>query len=400
MEPSGQPPFGSGPCPDLRDQYQLALDQAFMAQALAMARSATDRTWPNPPVGALIVQGEEIVGRGTHQGPGQAHAEVVALAQAGDKARGATLYCTLEPCNHMGRTPPCAPAIVTAGLTRVVVAMRDPNPSVSGGGLRHLRDRGIATACGILADDALELIWPFVVTGNFSRPYVELKTATSLDGRFAPADTLRADAAAPFYLTGPDARRDVHMRRRRVDLVLVGEQTVRADNPRLDGRLAADCRLVPQTDPLAGYVDTDLSWTGGFRRDHYLVLAGQSSQKSNNIAALEADGAEIIFCPEKNGHVTVDGLVAAIQQRGVYSVMVEGGPTLAAAFLGAGQVDRWIRYTAPVVLGLGLGWPKDWALADGPDKSLTLTSSAAVGEDLVSVFDRLNFASTLARVTV
>ncbi len=251
-----------------------AVDRAFMAEALALAAGVPERTWPNPPVGAVVVRDGRVVGRGAHAGPGHSHAEIIALAEAGQQARGATLYVTLEPCNHTGRTGPCAPAVAEAGIRRVVVAMRDPNPTVLGGGCRHLRDRGLAVAVGCLAEQALELVWPFVVTENFRRPYVELKTATSLDGRFAPVPVAGA-VPAPVYLTGEAARRDVHRRRRRVDVVLVGEGTVRADRPRLDGRLAAGEAGVPMADPLPAYVDTDLSWTGGLPAERYLVFAGR-----------------------------------------------------------------------------------------------------------------------------
>ena len=157
-----------------------------MSEALRLAALVEHRPWPNPPVGAIVVRDGEVVGRGAHQGPGTAHAEVLALREAGARARGATLYCTLEPCNHQGRTPPCTPAVVASGVSRVVVAMRDPNPKVAGGGLERLLDAGIGITLGVCADDALELVWPFVATGAFRRPFVWLKTATSLDGRFAP----------------------------------------------------------------------------------------------------------------------------------------------------------------------------------------------------------------------
>ena len=191
-------------------------DGRWMDEALALARGAASRTWPNPPVGAVVVRDGVVVGRGAHEGAGTPHAEPIALAEAGDRARGATLYVTLEPCNHQGRTPPCAPAVAASGVTRVVVAMRDPNPAVIGGGCRHLRDRGIRVDCGLRAAAALDLVWPFVTTDNFARPYVELKTAHSLDGWFAPDAVLR-ESDAPFYLTGEVARHDVH-RRRREDL--------------------------------------------------------------------------------------------------------------------------------------------------------------------------------------
>ena len=370
-----------------------------MAEALDLARGALHRTWPNPPVGAVVVRGDEVVGRGAHQGAGTPHAEPVALAEAGDKARGGTLYVTLEPCNHQGRTPPCAPAVVASGVTRVVVAMRDPNPAVIGGGCRHLRDCGVKVACGLGAAEALEMVWPFVCTDNFARPYVELKTAHSLDGFFAPPAATRT-SAEPVFLTGEAARHDVHKRRRRVDLVLVGEGTVAADRPRLDGRLAAGDRDVPQDEPLAGYVDTDLSWTAGFDREQYVVFAGQSAAASPNLAAIAADGGRVVFCREREGRVDPADLVTQCRQAGWLSVMVEGGPHLAASFLRAGVVDRWLRYQAPVILGAGVGWPAGFLPAGAPDRAFKLTATAALGPDLLTIHDRRSFRAVLERVTL
>ncbi len=377
---------------------QVALDRCFMAEALALAAGVRSRTWPNPPVGAVVVRDGSVVGRGAHEGPGRPHAEPVALADAGDDARGGTLYVTLEPCNHEGRTPPCAPTVVHSGVNRVVVAMRDPNPTVIGGGCRYLRDRGLEVTCGVLAAEALELIWPFAATENFTHAYVELKTALSLDGRFAPAPAGRS-TATPVYLTGEAARRDVHCRRKRVDLVLVGEGTVRADRPRLDGRLASGAHGVPAVDPIAGYVDTDLSWTGGFAREEYLIFAGRSASQSANRAALEADGGEIVFCREIEGHVDPKSLCEAAAERDLLTIMVEGGPRLATSFLESGRVDRWIRYLAPTVLGKGVGWPEGHG--DTPVGSgFSLTRHERIADDLLVIHDRRKFADVLAQVTV
>lgn len=383
---------------DLR-QAQCAEDTRWMGEALSLARGVAGRTWPNPPVGAVVVHNGEVVGRGAHLGAGQPHAEPVALAEAGAAAKGATLYVTLEPCNHQGRTAPCAPAVFASGVTRVVVANRDPNPTVIGGGCRYLRDRGVEVQCGVLAAEALEMIWPFVVSQNFRRPYVELKTAHSLDGYFSPTTAVRG-AAAPVYLTGDEARRDVHRRRRRVDLVLVGEGTVSADCPLLDGRLAAGMPDVPATEPVAAYADSDLSWRGGFRRDHYLVFAGDDARSASARDAIAADGGEIAFCRQVDGRVDPHDLVSQAAARGYLSLMVEGGPTLAGAFLKAGVVDRWIRYQAPLILGGGAGWPEDFLAAGLIDRSFHLTSTQALGADLVTVHDRCNFRDVLAKVTL
>jgi diaminohydroxyphosphoribosylaminopyrimidine deaminase/5-amino-6-(5-phosphoribosylamino)uracil reductase len=371
-------------------------DQAHMAAALALARATARRTWPNPPVGAVVVRDGEVVGRGAHAGAGEPHAEPLALAEAGAAALGATLYVTLEPCNHEGRTPPCAPTVHAAGVARVVVAMRDPNPAVTGGGCRWLRDRGLTVDVGVCAEEALELAWPFAAGDGLARPWVELKTATTLDSRFAPPACVRT-AAAPFFLTGPEARRDVHRRRRRVDAVLVGEGTVRADRPRLDGRDAADHEDVPRTEPVAAYCDTDLSWDGGFRRDSYLVLAGErAAADADRVAAIAADGGEVVACREQDGRLVPADALARLRERGLFTVMVEGGPRLAASFLAADLVDRWLRYEAPRVLGAGLGWPDGGAPAP---HGFHVTRTERHGADLLTVLDRRDFGALLAEVT-
>jgi diaminohydroxyphosphoribosylaminopyrimidine deaminase / 5-amino-6-(5-phosphoribosylamino)uracil reductase len=366
------------------------LDRRFMAEALALAARIPRRPWPNPPVGAVVVRDGEIVGRGAHHGSGTAHAETEALREAGARARGATLYCTLEPCNHVGRTPPCAPAVVEAGIERAVVAMTDPNPTVCGGGLQRLRDAGVDATCGVLADRALELVWPFVVTRAFDRPFVILKTASSLDGFLAPPPG-RRPAAQPFYLTGPDARRDVHRLRRWSDLVLVGERTMAADAPRLDGRLVEPGDSCPAADPLRAYVDTDLSlgrgWPGA-----YVVFAGAAT--GSRRVVVEDLGGTVVACGERDGHVDPCSLVERARDVGAHVVLLEGGPTLAASFLGHGLVDRWVSYLAPVVLGAGVRWPDR-----GATSSFCLTRVERVGGDVKAVFDRASFDGMLAAVS-
>jgi len=376
-----------------------SMDCCFMSAALSQAQRVENRTWPNPPVGAVVVKDGVIVGKGAHLGPGHPHAEPVALADAGDQARGSTLYVTLEPCNHTGRTPPCTQSVLESGVARVVIGVRDPNPTVAGGGARYLRERGLDVEIGVLPESCLELIWPFVATDNFTRVYVELKTATSLDGRFAPGPELRQDGK-PFYLTGEASRCDVHRRRRRVDLILVGEGTVAADQPRLDGRLAAGDHDVPQVDPLPGYVDTDLSWQDGFARDRYLVFAGESARHSKNRLQVEKDGGEILFCRENNGHVDPKSLLEMAATRDLLTIMVEGGPRLAGSMLFAGLVDRWVNYMAPVILGRGVTWPNDFAGPNLPDRGFSLTRLDQLEKDLLFIHDRKNFSATLARVTL
>jgi diaminohydroxyphosphoribosylaminopyrimidine deaminase / 5-amino-6-(5-phosphoribosylamino)uracil reductase len=376
---------------DAVDQPDERLDRQFMAEALRLAARIPRRPWPNPPVGAVVVRSGQVVGRGAHHGAGTGHAEVVALREAGDLARGATLYCTLEPCNHHGRTPPCAPAVVAAGISTAVVAMADPNPGVCGGGLQVLRDSGVETRVGTLADDALDLIWPFVATRAFARPFVVLKTATSLDGFFAPPSHSRKPGE-PFYLTGPAARHDVHRLRRWCDVVLVGSRTMVADAPRLDGRLAEPGDPCPAEDPVPAYVDTALELGAAWPRPHW-VFAGRQAAAGPRAAAIERQCGAVVACDEREGRVDPRDLVARFAERGGHVLLVEGGPTLAASLLREGLVDRWVSYVAPALLGAGVHWPQADAKA-----SFSLTRVSRVGDDLKAVLDRTPFHVALSAV--
>jgi diaminohydroxyphosphoribosylaminopyrimidine deaminase/5-amino-6-(5-phosphoribosylamino)uracil reductase len=362
-----------------------------MTEALRLAAEIPLRPWPNPPVGAVLVRDGRIVGRGAHHGPGADHAEAAALREAGPLARGATLYCTLEPCNHHGRTPPCAPLVVASGVARVVAAIRDPNVRVAGGGLARIREAGVAVTLGVMADEALELVWPFASTRAFARPFVLLKTAVSLDGRFAPTGG-RRPAVEPVYLTGLAARREVHAFRRWSDAVVVGEETMAADSPRLDGRLAADAGACPSLDPIPAYVDTDLSLGRGWPRPFW-VFAGASRADGQAREAIERLGGTVVPCAERGGHVAPESLVAEFARLGGHCLLVEGGPRLAAAFLAAGLVDRWISYVAPVALGDGVAWP-----GFKPRGMFHLTRTVAVGPDARLVFDREPFDAALAHL--
>lgn len=359
-------------------------DRRFMGVARELAACIPARPWPNPPVGAVVVRDGAIVGRGAHLGAGEPHAERVALDAAGEQARGATLYCTLEPCNHHGRTPPCSEAIVAAGVARVVFGVADVG-EVARGGAEHLRAAGVAVDGGVLAEACLDLVWPFVCTDGFVRPYVELKTATSLDGRFGGA----ADRPGrPAYLTGEVARRDVHARRRWVDLVLVGRATARHDRPRLDARLAESPADGPAAEPQAGVVAHDGGRDAPLARERWLVF------HSDEAAHALPDGAEGVPCrSRRDGAVDPAEVVAQAAVRGVHAIMVEGGPRLAAAFLAADLVDRWVQYLAPMVKGDGPAWPA-WT-AGTP--AFTLTRSDRLGPDLRVVWDRRDFAAELRR---
>lgn len=375
-------------------------DRRFMAEAVQTASRVPRRPWPNPPVGALVVRGGRVVGRGAHHGPGEPHAEALALDAAGAEAVGAVLYTTLEPCNHAGRTPPCAPLVARSGVSRVVAAIADPNPLVAGGGLERVHAAGIDVTIGVLAEAALDLIWPFAATRAFTKPFVLLKTATSLDERFAPAAPSRPVPPALAYLTGEAARRDVHRLRRWSDLVLVGERTVIADRPQLNGRLAAgdDC---PAADPVPAWADTDLSLDEAWLERAAYVFVGRERASAAACARVSAQGITVVFCRERDGHIAPESLVEEAARCAGPVIMVEGGPSLAASFLRAGLVDRWVRYTAPVLLGDGPSWPAFAASSSrAGDGGFGLTRVGCLGSDTKAVYDRVDFGGLLRELTI
>ncbi|MCC6767221.1 MAG: bifunctional diaminohydroxyphosphoribosylaminopyrimidine deaminase/5-amino-6-(5-phosphoribosylamino)uracil reductase RibD [Deltaproteobacteria bacterium] len=325
-----------------------------MRRAVALAERALGRTSPNPAVGALVVKAGRVVGEGWTRPVGGPHAEVVALRRAGARARGATLYVTLEPCAHFGRTPPCADAIVAAGVARVVVAVGDPNPRVRGRGLRILARAGVAVTTGVLAEEAGAVsAWfrHFVVR---RRPFVILKLAASLDGRIATA------AGASRWITGAAARRWVHTLRNRVDAVMVGSETVRADDPSLT------CRVRGGRDPVRividGRLQTPLAAAVVRQRSAAAtIVATTAAAPVGRRRALADAGVEVIVVPAKGGKVDLGTLLRGLAARGIVSVLVEGGGDLAAAMVRARLVDRLAVITAPVLLG-GDGRPMLGAL--------------------------------------
>lgn len=369
-------------------------DTHFMSEAHRTARRLERRPWPNPPVGAVVVRDGEIIGRGAHHGPGTAHAETVALDQAGANARGATLYVTLEPCNHDGRTPPCTPRVLESGVARVVIGVRDPNPEVAGGGVEALRAAGLQVDVGVMARGCLELIWPFVATGAFERPFVVLKTARSVDGVMAPADD---PEGRPFYLTCDETLDEVHRQRRWCDLVLVGSGTVRADSPRLDGRRADGSVWSPEEDPQPGCVDSELWAALDWRDDPFTVFTVSGANKGRR-DRLEARGVDVAVCEGAPGAVDPASMLRRAHVRGRNVVMVEGGPRLAASFLAAGLVDRWLDFVAPTVLGDGVRWPLDAPATLPGGDGWHLTRATRSDRDAYMIWDRLDFAATRRRL--
>jgi diaminohydroxyphosphoribosylaminopyrimidine deaminase / 5-amino-6-(5-phosphoribosylamino)uracil reductase len=310
-----------------------------MAKALELARLGWGQTTPNPMVGAVVVLNEEVVGEGYHAKTGEPHAEVIALQAAGARARGATLYVTLEPCNHQGRTPPCTNAIIAAEIRRVVSAVGDPNPAAAGGA-EKLRANGIIVDFGILESEARELNAAFHASFTLDRPWVTLKLAVSLDGAIADAERTRG------WLTGPLARAEVQRLRAVSNAVAIGIATAIADDPLLTARIEPPPRVQP----------TRVVFDRHARLSAYGALARTAREVptiivTTPITQLPADlanaGVEAIKARD------LHEALAKLKARGINSLLVEGGAGLAASFLGAGSVDRVIIFQAPIVLGAG-----------------------------------------------
>lgn len=314
-----------------------------MRQAIALARRGLGRTSPNPPVGAVVVARGRIVGRGWHRRAGAPHGEAAALRAAGVRARGATLYVTLEPCNHHGRTPPCTEAVLAAGIRRVVFGARDPNPRVRGGGAARLRRAGIEVVGGVEAAACAELIAGFTSLVRRGRPLLTLKLAATLDGRIATR------TGASRWITGPAARTLVHRLRNEADAVMVGAGTVLADDPQLT------CRLRGGRDPLRIIVDGRLRLPLSARvltkEAAPATLVATVVTQGRKLAALRARGATVLALPGRAGQLSLRRLLAVLGARGITSVLLEGGATLAAAALRERVVDRLLLFFAPTLLG-------------------------------------------------
>jgi diaminohydroxyphosphoribosylaminopyrimidine deaminase/5-amino-6-(5-phosphoribosylamino)uracil reductase len=318
-----------------------AADHGFMTRALRLAEQGLTTTTPNPRVGCVIVRDGSVVGEGWHHKAGEPHAEVHALRAAGEQARGATAYVTLEPCSHHGRTPPCANALIDAGLTRVVAAMTDPNPRVSGQGVQLLTLAGIRAEVGLLESEARELNIGFVARMTRGRPWVRIKTASSLDGKTA------LENGDSKWLTGEPARLDVQHWRARACAILTGSGTVLTDDPQLNVRLPG-----VERQPLRVIADSRLETPPSARiLDGGKVLIACADEGLTGQSALEAAGAEVIMLPGANGRVGLTMLLLELGHRGINEVHVEAGATLNGALLAAGLVDEWVAYLAPLVIG-------------------------------------------------
>jgi diaminohydroxyphosphoribosylaminopyrimidine deaminase/5-amino-6-(5-phosphoribosylamino)uracil reductase len=358
-----------------------------MRAALALARRGLGNAWPNPAVGCVLVKDGRVIGRGWTQPGGRPHAETEALRRAGDAARGATAYVTLEPCSHHGRTPPCCEALAGAGIARVVMAMRDPDPRVNGRGLAMLRGAGIVVEEGLLEAEARALNAGFFRRIQAGMPVVTLKLASTLDGRIATA------SGESRWITGEAARREVHALRARHDAILVGSGTVLADDPdltcRIPGmervpmlRVVADARL--RTPPAARLVQ-------GAQLAPVLIITAPGHPPAAQ-APFIAAGADIVTVPaHAAGGLDLPSLLRALGRRGVTRVLAEGGAGLAAALLRQGLVDRLVWFHAPAVTG-GDGHPaleglRLAALSAMP--RFRRAAQRALGDDLLSEFERI-----------
>jgi diaminohydroxyphosphoribosylaminopyrimidine deaminase/5-amino-6-(5-phosphoribosylamino)uracil reductase len=358
----------------------IAEDDRLMDEALSLAQRAVGRTSPNPLVGALVVSDGRVVGRGFHRVAGEAHAEVVALREAGEDARGATMYVNLEPCAHTGRTGPCTEEIVAAGVRRVVAAMVDPDPQVEGRGIARLRAAGVAVDVGVREAAARRANEFYVKHRETGLPFVTLKWAMSLDGKIG------VDRGAPTAITGEEARRFAHELRNTYDAVLVGVQTVLTDDPLLT------CRLPSGRDPLRVILDSRLRTPATARAvtvasSAKTLVVTTAGAPHDRLAALRGAGAEVLVQDQEQGRVRLRPLLQELAQRGVLSVLIEGGGTVNASALAEGVIDKVIALIAPRLIGgehapTPVGgaalWERDGAVRLHKTRILTLGEDLAV----------------------
>jgi diaminohydroxyphosphoribosylaminopyrimidine deaminase/5-amino-6-(5-phosphoribosylamino)uracil reductase len=359
-------------------------DLGAMRAALALARRGLGTVWPNPAVGCVIVEERQVVGRGWTQPGGRPHGETEALRRAGDAARGAAAYVSLEPCCHWGRTPPCVDALITAGVRRVVVALEDPDPRVAGEGLRRLRAAGLDVDVGLCAEEAAEVNAGFLSRLRLGRPLVTLKFATSLDGRIATA------SGESQWISGPPARERAHALRASHDAIMVGTGTAVADDPQLTCRLPG----LDHRSPVRVVIDRHLRIPPAARliADAHVVptwvLTLPSADPDRRAAFLASRVTLIDVDPDRTGQVDLAAALTALGERGITRLLVEGGAGLAAAFFRARLVDRLVWVHAPLAIG-GDGIPAIAgldlaALADAP--AFERLSTETIGDDVLTTF--------------
>ncbi len=320
------------------------LDIGYMRRAISLAKRALGRTAPNPPVGAVIVKDGEIVGEGYHRKAGEPHAEVNAIRDAGELARGATIYVTLEPCNHTGKTPPCTRAVLEAGISEVVIGCSDPNPRVEGGGAQFLEKMGIKVSKGCLEDECRYLIAPFAKHSSIGRPWVIAKAALSLDGKIA---TRKGDSQ---WITNEKARKAGHWIRNQVDAILVGRGTVAADDPQLT------CRVRGGRNPLRVVLDSHLSLPPDVKvfdctEAETVVFTLDRYSESSKAESLRKRGVMVMGSGGPGARVDLEGVLDRLGQMKVQSLLVEGGGEVHGGFFDGGLVDEGVFFIAPMVIG-------------------------------------------------
>lgn len=366
-------------------QVSAADDFRFMRLALALGRRGLGNTWPNPAVGAVIIKDGIVIGRGWTKPGGRPHAETEALRQAGAAAKGATLYATLEPCSHHGKTPPCADAIAAAGIARVVSAIEDPNPEVAGRGHDMLRAAGIAVAIGVCADEAREAHAGHIRRIVDGRPHVTLKLAVSADGKAALA------GRKPVQITGEETRARVHLMRAMNDAILVGIGTVLADDPELTCRLPGMARRspvrvvldpdlrIPPTSKLAASAGDVPVWV-------YCGLDAPADRER----ALNEQGVQVQRVRSEGQNLALPDILQSLANKGITRLIVEGGPTIAASFIYADLVDEAVLLRGPIAIGMdGIDALKGLSLdALTSSAHLRLTGAETIGADTLSHFER------------
>ena len=362
-----------------------AQDIRFMSLALSLGRRGLGRTWPNPAVGAVIVKSGVIVGRGWTQVGGRPHAEVEAFGRAGEAARGATLYVTLEPCSHFGKSPPCADAIIAAGVARVVSALEDPNPKVAGSGHARLRAAGIAVDIGVGAAEARRDHAGHIRRMREGRPQAMLKLAISADGKAGAA------GRRPLAITGERVRDRVHLLRAQSDAIMIGCGTALADDPLLTCRLPG----MERYSPVRIVLDSTLRLLLGSRlvrtaRDTPVWVFSEAHGAGAQSDALKAAGVEIFRAPGQAGRLDLSAVLKLLAERGITRLMVEGGPTLAAAFVTADLVDEAVLFQSLKAVGQdGIDALEGLPLtALTQSRCLVNVRCGAVGADTYELFER------------
>jgi diaminohydroxyphosphoribosylaminopyrimidine deaminase/5-amino-6-(5-phosphoribosylamino)uracil reductase len=368
---------------EAQNEIQNELDRRFMRLALDLGRRGLGQTWPNPAVGAVIVKDGLILGRGWTQKDGRPHAETEALVRAKRSARGATLYVTLEPCSHTGQTPPCADAVIRAGIARVVYAMDDPNPEVAGQGHARLREKGIQVDVGLCAQDARHAHAGHIARVTQARPHVCLKMAVSADGKAGLA------GRKPAQITGEDVRARVFQMRAQADAIMVGIGTILADNPQLTSRLPGMLERSPIRVVLDGQLRTPLSYgiiSTVREYPSWVFCSDNASPVAEEI--LQDKGARVFRVAGENGKLDLDAVLKLLAGEGITRLMVEGGARVAASFVADGLVDAAVLLHGPMRIGQEGIDPLEGMKLEALNGSMKLVGEEQVGADRLVSYER------------